>query len=32
MKVSDAVLPPLSSLWVGEVGEGCWSRPNLDTQ
>lgn len=32
MKISDAVPPPESGLWVGEVGEGCWARPNLDTQ
>lgn len=32
MKISDAVLPPESGLWVGEVREGCWARPNLDTE
>lgn len=32
MKISDTVLPPLSGLWVGEVGESCWAGPDLDTQ
>lgn len=32
MKISDAVLPPASGLWVGEVREGCWARPNLPYQ
>lgn len=32
MELSDAVLPPAARLWVGEVGEGGWARPNLSTQ
>lgn len=32
MKISDAVLPPLSGLCVGEVREGCWARPDLPDQ
>lgn len=31
-KIPDAVLPPASRLWVGEVRKDGWARPNLDSQ
>lgn len=32
VKISDAVFPPLSGVWVREVRKGCWAWPNLRIQ